>query len=45
MTGGALDLEPIKQMKNVEAIVWCGYPGQSGGQVGAFSETLSSGFS
>ena len=33
MTGGAVDLTPIKGTANVGAIVWCGYPGQAGGQV------------
>jgi hypothetical protein len=32
MTGGAVDLTAIKNNDNVGAIVWCGYPGQSGGQ-------------
>ncbi|EGD77165.1 beta-glucosidase [Salpingoeca rosetta] len=32
MTGGAVDLSTIKANKNVAGILWCGYPGQSGGQ-------------
>lgn len=32
MTGGAVDLSVIRATPNVGAIVWCGYPGQSGGQ-------------
>lgn len=32
MTGGPLDLSPIRNTSNVGALVWCGYPGQSGGQ-------------
>jgi hypothetical protein len=32
MGGGPLDISAIKGNSNVGAIVWCGYPGQSGGQ-------------
>lgn len=32
MTGGAVDLSTVRATPNVGAIVWCGYPGQSGGQ-------------
>ena len=35
MTGGAVDLTHIKANPKVAAVVWCGYPGQSGGQVRA----------
>ena len=31
MGGGPLDLSAIKANSNVDAILWCGYPGQSGG--------------
>ena len=31
MGGGALDLSAIKANNNVQGIMWCGYPGQSGG--------------
>ena len=31
MSGGPLDVTAAKMDKNVGAIVWCGYPGQSGG--------------
>merc|ERR1711865_789849 len=31
MGGGPLDLTAIKANRNVDAILWCGYPGQSGG--------------
>merc|ERR1712195_13494 len=31
MGGGPLDLSAIKANNNVDAILWCGYPGQSGG--------------
>ena len=32
MTGGALDISAIRDNAKVGAIVWAGYPGQSGGQ-------------
>eukprot|EP01061_Rhynchopus_euleeides_P036343 TRINITY_DN6126_c1_g2_i1.p2 TRINITY_DN6126_c1_g2~~TRINITY_DN6126_c1_g2_i1.p2 ORF type:complete len:602 (+),score=255.96 TRINITY_DN6126_c1_g2_i1:100-1905(+) len=32
VAGGSLDLSPLKDNKNVSAVLWCGYPGQSGGQ-------------
>jgi hypothetical protein len=32
MTGGAVDLATVRATPNVGAVVWCGYPGQSGGQ-------------
>ena len=32
MGGGSLDLTEIKGNDKVDAILWCGYPGQSGGQ-------------
>ena len=31
MGGGPLDISAIKANKDVGAIIWCGYPGQSGG--------------
>ena len=31
MSGGPLDVTAAKMDRNVGAIVWCGYPGQSGG--------------
>ena len=31
MGGGALDLSAIKANDDVQGIMWCGYPGQSGG--------------
>jgi len=31
MGGGPVDISKIKQNPNVDAIMWCGYPGQSGG--------------
>jgi beta-glucosidase-like glycosyl hydrolase len=31
MGGGPLDLTAIKANRDVDAIMWCGYPGQSGG--------------
>ena len=31
MGGGPLDISAIKANKNIQAIMWCGYPGQSGG--------------
>lgn len=32
MGGGPLDISAIKANDDVGAIIWCGYPGQSGGQ-------------
>jgi len=32
MSGGPLDISEIKHNPNVSAIIWCGYPGQSGGK-------------
>ena len=32
MTGGAVDLTVPKSLSQVGAILWCGYPGQAGGQ-------------
>jgi hypothetical protein len=31
MSGGPLDLSDIKANDDISAIIWCGYPGQSGG--------------
>ena len=33
MTGGPVDMTPIKSLPNLGALLWCGYPGQAGGQV------------
>ena len=32
MGGGPLDITVPRDLEAVDAIVWCGYPGQSGGQ-------------
>lgn len=32
MTGGAVDLTTVRSTANIGAILWCGYPGQAGGQ-------------
>lgn len=31
MSGGVLDISDVKMNEDVGAIIWCGYPGQSGG--------------
>ncbi len=43
MSGGPVDLTAIKANAEVAAIVWCGYPGQSGGQVSLLCCSVCSG--